>query len=101
MTKEARLPPNLELDTRSGLLVLQENIRSGLHSAMTDDFGIKISKAELGSVKFSAQPSERFLNPTGRIHRSFAATVTSEAKLVDTAGLLYAHGTGSFQVYPK
>lgn len=38
---------------------------------------------------------------TGTVLHAGRTMLTAEAKVADSAGLLYAHGTGTFLVYPK
>jgi uncharacterized protein (TIGR00369 family) len=38
---------------------------------------------------------------TGTVLHAGRTMLTAEAKVTDAAGKLYAHGTGTFLVYPK
>ena len=38
---------------------------------------------------------------TGRVVHAGRSMITAECKVADTSGVLYAHGSGTFLVYPK
>jgi uncharacterized protein (TIGR00369 family) len=70
-------------------------------------FSVLPSEAGFGTVELHVNyvrkidPSTGDMTCTGTVLHSGRTMLTAEAKLVDAQGLLYAHATGTFLVYPK
>jgi acyl-CoA thioesterase len=80
--------------------VIDTAMGAAVHTCV--DEGIQFGTIDL-SVKFVRRidTDTGMLLAHGKVLHRGRTMLTAEARIVDSAGKLYAHGTGTFLVYPK